>query len=85
MTKPAGLSKVVPSVLFPGAAQLTVTVSLVVVVLPVPLTTIEKADNFAVDCPSVALMMMLLKVPDLSGVPFNSPVAVLSVAHEGLF
>ena len=69
-----------PSVLVVGTVQFKVTV-------PLCLTVIEKVGREAVKAPSVAVMLIFAKVPtfELLGVPESCPVAMLKVAHAGLF
>jgi hypothetical protein len=51
------------------------------------LTTIEKAGSDTLVAPSVTLITMFASVPAsaFEGVPASAPVAVLKLAHEGMF
>src|SRR6516164_6189045 len=83
MRMPARLVSGLPSLFWVGG----VTVTAAVPVVAGAVTVMAKAGSALDACPSLTLMMMLPKVPvcTLVGVPDNVPLAILKLAHAGLF
>src|SRR5580658_10435512 len=81
MTNPARSVRGVPSVLVTGATQDSTA-------LPLNgATWMLNAGSAADWLPSLTLIAIFAKVPevDAEGVPVSAPVAMLKVAHEGMF
>src|SRR6267378_6088048 len=83
MVKPARFESAVPSVLVVGGTHTRLALPLT----GIAATTILKGASAADVLPSLTLITMLANVPtlELVGVPLSEPIAMLKVAHEGMF
>jgi hypothetical protein len=76
----------VPFVFVVGGTHFRVAVPLPVPVpVPAATTLIAKAGRDAVALPLLTVIKIFEETPTLGGVPESCPVAILKVAHEGLF